>query len=174
LLNSFKLSLKSNTTFYPQAGLQAQLARENNLLTWKVLVIFYLAAVTLHFFKHPVFGMNYYLTVLKKYVIFTGRARRAEYWQFALVNTIISGLLFFAGTAINSEVPRALYSVAVLVPSLAVAVRRMHDVDKSGWFILIPIYNFILAIKEGTHGPNEYGPDPKDPDGLFDQPANVY
>lgn len=54
-----------------------------------------------------------------------------------------------------------LYSLAVLVPSLAVAVRRMHDVGKSGWYILIPIYNLILAVTEGDNGPNEYGEDPK-------------
>jgi uncharacterized membrane protein YhaH (DUF805 family) len=133
-----------------------------------------LPAVSFTFHTPTLFRMKYYLTVLKKYVVFTGRARRAEYWQFTLFSTIISMLLFFVGASIGSEIPRALYSLAVLLPTLAVAVRRMHDVNKSGWFILIPIYNFILAIQEGTHGPNEYGPDPKDPEGLFDQPANVY
>ncbi|MCE2743744.1 MAG: DUF805 domain-containing protein, partial [Fluviicola sp.] len=54
-----------------------------------------------------------------------------------------------------------IYSLAVLLPSLAVAVRRMHDVGKSGWFVLIPIYNFILAVTEGDSGSNEYGNDPK-------------
>lgn len=56
------------------------------------------------------------------------------------------------------------YSLAVLVPSIAVAVRRMHDVNKSGWFILIPIYNLILAVTEGDKGSNQYGPDPKNPE----------
>ena len=53
------------------------------------------------------------------------------------------------------------YELAVLVPTISVAIRRMHDVGKSGWFILIPIYNLILAIREGDKGANEYGPDPK-------------
>ena len=56
-----------------------------------------------------------------------------------------------------------LYSLAVLLPSIAVGVRRMHDVGKSGWYILIPIYNFILAVTDGEQGANEYGPDPKNP-----------
>ena len=53
-----------------------------------------------------------------------------------------------------------LYSLAVLVPSIAVGVRRMHDVGKSGWFLLIPIYNLILAVTEGEKGENEYGQEP--------------
>ena len=56
------------------------------------------------------------------------------------------------------------YSLAVLVPSIAVGVRRMHDVGKSGWFLLIPIYNLILACTDGQVGPNEYGADPKRPE----------
>jgi uncharacterized membrane protein YhaH (DUF805 family) len=54
-----------------------------------------------------------------------------------------------------------IYFLAVLVPSIALAIRRMHDVGKSGWYILIPIYNFILAVTEGDKGPNGYGEDPK-------------
>jgi uncharacterized membrane protein YhaH (DUF805 family) len=54
-----------------------------------------------------------------------------------------------------------LISLALFIPGIAVAVRRMHDVGKSGWFILIPIYNLILAVTEGQRGPNEYGEDPK-------------
>ncbi|RYE89849.1 MAG: DUF805 domain-containing protein [Cytophagaceae bacterium] len=82
--------------------------------------------------------------------------------------------LLFLGFAVDSNVPRGLYSLAVLLPSLAVSVRRMHDVNKSGWFILIPFYNFILFCTEGTDGPNEYGPDPKDPEGLLHEPPYSY
>ncbi|MBM3920822.1 MAG: DUF805 domain-containing protein [Sphingomonadales bacterium] len=60
------------------------------------------------------------------------------------------------------ELIGTLYSLAVLLPSLAVAVRRMHDVGKSGWFILIPIYNLILACTDSQVGENEYGSNPKD------------
>ncbi|MFZ1458042.1 MAG: DUF805 domain-containing protein [Saprospiraceae bacterium] len=54
-------------------------------------------------------------------------------------------------------------SLALFIPSLAVAIRRMHDVGKSGWYCLIPFYNLILALTEGEKGLNEYGPDPKNP-----------
>lgn len=107
--------------------------------------------------------MNYYLEVLKKYAQFDGRARRSEYWYFALFSTIISVVLSYVSLAINAPVLSSIYSLAVLIPSIAVAVRRMHDVGKSGWYCLIPIYNLILAFTEGERGANQYGPDPKDP-----------
>ncbi|MFH1867770.1 MAG: DUF805 domain-containing protein [Candidatus Omnitrophota bacterium] len=111
--------------------------------------------------------MNWYLVVLKKYAVFKGRARRKEYWMFALFNLIIAFVLGLieAIIGINSGSKESLlgniYSLAVLVPTIAVGIRRMHDVNKSGWFLLIPIYNFILAIKEGDEGDNRFGPDPK-------------
>jgi uncharacterized membrane protein YhaH (DUF805 family) len=105
--------------------------------------------------------MNYYLKVLQNYANFNGRARRAEYWYFVLFNMIASIIVGIIGGLMDFELLGNLYSLAVLLPSLAVGVRRMHDVGKSGWFILIPIYNFILAVTEGDAGENEYGPDPK-------------
>ena len=63
-----------------------------------------------------------------------------------------------------------LYSLAVLLPAIAVTIRRMHDVGKSGWYCLIPIYNIVLAATEGEKGANQYGPDPKNPEAdLTDQ-----
>ncbi|RMG81248.1 MAG: DUF805 domain-containing protein [Bacteroidetes bacterium] len=114
--------------------------------------------------------MHYYLDVLKKYADFDGRARRAEYWYFVLFNFIVSSVLGFMDgmmgtvTASGTGMISLLYTLAVLVPSIAVAVRRMHDVGKSGWFALIPFYNLILAVTEGDKGPNKYGPDPKNPE----------
>jgi len=111
--------------------------------------------------------MNYYLSALKKYAVFNGRARRKEYWYFFLFNIIISlalGLVEgFLGIAPYTErsILGDLYGLAVLLPSIAVGVRRMHDVNKSGWYLLIPIYNLILTLTEGTKGDNEYGSDPK-------------
>lgn len=105
--------------------------------------------------------MNWYISVLKNYAVFSGRARRSEYWYFALFNTIIAIILVIVGYAIGFTFLNSLYSLAVLIPSIAVGVRRMHDVDKSGWFLLIPLYNLILACTEGTNGPNDYGDDPK-------------
>ncbi|HBB56655.1 TPA: DUF805 domain-containing protein [Patescibacteria group bacterium] len=111
--------------------------------------------------------MNYYLSVLKKYAVFSGRARRAEYWYFVLFNIIIAlglGLFeWFSGIASGTDgsVLVSIYQLAILIPSIAVGVRRMHDVNKSSWFILIPIYNLILAVTDGTKGDNKYGHDPK-------------
>lgn len=105
--------------------------------------------------------MNWYLKVLKNYAVFEGRARRKEYWMFVLFNMIASIILTLVGSAIQFDWLGNIYSLVVLVPSLAVAVRRMHDVNKSGWFILIPIYNLILAVTEGDAGENRFGPDPK-------------
>lgn len=111
--------------------------------------------------------MNYYLTVLqKKYAQFTGRARRSEYWYFALINFVIASVLAFVGGMLHFNLLYYIYSIAVLVPSIAVGVRRMHDVGKSGWFLLIPIYNLILACTDSTPGDNEYGPNPKGDQGF--------
>jgi uncharacterized membrane protein YhaH (DUF805 family) len=105
--------------------------------------------------------MNYFFDVLRNYATFTGRARRSEYWYFTLFSTIISVVLTIIGNTMGAPIIDTLYSLAILIPSIAVGVRRMHDVGKSGWFILIPIYNLILACTDGTSGPNEYGEDPK-------------
>lgn len=105
--------------------------------------------------------MNYYLKVLQNYATFSGRARRSEYWYFVLFNVIITIALGFIGVMMGISMLSNIYSLAILVPSIAVGVRRGHDVGKSGWFILIPIYSFILACTEGVKGENEYGVDPK-------------
>lgn len=111
--------------------------------------------------------MNWYLEVLKKYAVFSGRARRKEYWMFFLFNLIIGLVLgLIEGIAdINptsdESILANIYQLAILIPSIAVGVRRMHDVGKSGWFLLIPIYNLIIACSDGEKGENEYGADPK-------------
>lgn len=105
--------------------------------------------------------MNYYFKVLQNYATFSGRARRKEYWMFVLFNIIVSFVFGFVCGLIGIPELANLYTLAVLLPSIAVGVRRMHDVGKSGWFLLIPIYNFILAVTEGEKGENQYGADPK-------------
>lgn len=105
---------------------------------------------------------SYYLTVVKdNYANFNGRARRSEYWYFYLFHIIIAMVLGGIGGALNIAWLAAVYYIALLVPFIAVGVRRMHDVGKSGWFLLIPLYNLILAVTEGNVGANEYGNDPK-------------
>tara|TARA_B100000963_G_scaffold327351_1_gene315037 strand:- start:162 stop:497 length:336 start_codon:yes stop_codon:yes gene_type:complete len=106
--------------------------------------------------------MNWYLKVLKQYADFNGRARRSEYWYFTLFNILIYFAIEFISALIGLPSLGALYSLAVLIPGIAVAVRRMHDVGKSGWFVLIPIYNLILAVTDGDAGENKYGPNPKE------------
>ena len=105
--------------------------------------------------------MNYYLKVLQNYATFSGRARRKEYWMFTLFSIIISAALGFVGGLSGTMVIGNIYSLAVLIPTIAVGVRRMHDVGKSGWFLLIPIYSFILLVSNGDTGNNKYGDDPK-------------
>jgi len=108
--------------------------------------------------------MKYFFEALKKYAVFTGRARRSEYWYFTLFNIIISFVVGAIAGAINTPLLGTAYTLALLLPGIAVGVRRMHDTGKSGWYVLIPIYNLILACTEGTPGRNEYGPDPKRPE----------
>jgi uncharacterized membrane protein YhaH (DUF805 family) len=105
----------------------------------------------------------YKKVVFENYANFNGRARRQEYWMFFLVNFIIAFVLGFIAGLISPKLALIgnIYSLAVLIPGIAVAVRRVHDVGKSGWFVLIPIYNIILMCTEGEKGPNEYGADPK-------------
>lgn len=109
----------------------------------------------------------YKKVVLENYANFNGRARRAEYWWFVLANIIVSIVFQIIDSIIGLPIFGGLYGLAVLIPAIAVTIRRLHDVDKSGWFILlafIPLVNFyliyLLAI-EGTRGQNQYGPDPK-------------
>ncbi|MCK7591462.1 DUF805 domain-containing protein [Subsaxibacter sp. CAU 1640] len=115
--------------------------------------------------------MKWYLKVVRdNYANFSGRARRQEYWMFFLFNTIFiyAGIFLLGMVAVAIESPFILflayiYMFGVMIPSLAVGVRRMHDVGKSGWYLLIPIYSFILAVTEGERRANQYGPDPKSP-----------
>lgn len=111
--------------------------------------------------------MNYYLLAFKKYNLFSGRAHREEYWHFIFVNIIIilglgmiEGMLGIAPST-DVSILVSIYQLIIFIPSVSIGVRRMHDVNKSGWFLLIPIYNIILAITDGDEGNNKYGPDPK-------------
>ena len=141
--------------------------------------------------------MQWYLLVIRKYIEFSGRARRKEYWMFALfqvifavvaiiIDNLLGSTLKFGNAYESVSLPYGyvyiLYAVATLLPSLGVTVRRLHDVDKSGWFILfglIPfvgsIYLLVLYCTEGTRGPNRYGEDPKalPPDGSAPMYPNM-
>lgn len=109
--------------------------------------------------------MNWWLKCLKQYFDFKGRARRKEYWMFALISYIIYYSVLII--CVKSELYESavewvlIFFLTMTIPSISVAVRRMHDVGKSGWFALIPIYNLILTVTEGERMENKYGPDPK-------------
>lgn len=113
--------------------------------------------------------MNYYLDVLKKYAVFEGRARRQEYWMFVLINIIIMGLLGAAERMLGSSgILANLYSLAILVPVLAVSVRRLHDTGRSGWLLLIglipvvgSIVLLVFMVLDGEADANAFGPAPK-------------
>ena len=118
--------------------------------------------------------MNWYLEVLRKYAVFRGRARRTEFWMFTLVNIAVSMLLAFADSSFGMTVSygvgmlSSLYGLAVLIPSLAVAVRRLHDTGRSGWWWLVSLVPFIGAVvliifaaQDSQPGSNKYGPNPK-------------
>lgn len=108
-------------------------------------------------------GFEYFVKVYKNYANFEGRARRKEYWYYTLFYYLVSIVLMFADQAIQSEagIIGLIFTLGSLIPSIAVGVRRMHDVGKSGWYLLIPIYNLVLACTNGETGLNGYGPDPK-------------
>lgn len=113
--------------------------------------------------------MNWYLEVLKKYAVFSGRARRKEYWMFFLFNIIITFVLEFIEELAGSPgILGMLYSLAVLIPGIAVSVRRLHDTDRSGWWLLITLIPLIGAIvilvfmvQDSKPGENQYGMNPK-------------
>lgn len=112
--------------------------------------------------------MHWYLDVLKKYAVFEGRARRTEYWVFALFNFLIGLLLSVIENALGITWLTDIYFLAVLVPNLAVLVRRLHDTNKSGWWallLLLPVVGgivlFIFALIDSDPGENQYGPNPK-------------
>jgi uncharacterized membrane protein YhaH (DUF805 family) len=119
--------------------------------------------------------MNWYLEVLKKYTVFDGRAELKEYWWFSLFSffiiIILSVIDIVTGT-FNVNVGLGLlggiYTLAVLIPSIAVSVRRLHDTDRSGWWFLIngiPLIGVIVFLvftgQDGTPGDNQYGSNPK-------------
>ncbi|WP_409422662.1 DUF805 domain-containing protein [Pseudaeromonas sp. ZJS20] len=112
--------------------------------------------------------MNWYLSVLKKYVTFSGRARRTEYWMFTLFNIIFSIVAGVLDVVLGLGFINLIYTLAVLLPAIAVGVRRLHDTDRSGWWMLIGLIPLIGAIVllvffclEGEKQENRFGADPK-------------
>lgn len=119
--------------------------------------------------------MNWYLKVLKQYADFSGRARRKEYWMFALFNFIFAIIAFLLDNILGLTASPmgygpfyGLYLIALIIPGLAVGVRRLHDIGKSGWMMLIlfipiigVIWLLVLMLMDSVHGDNQYGANPK-------------
>ncbi len=115
--------------------------------------------------------MHWYTDVIRRYADFAGRASRPEFWWFQLINVIIYVLILLIGAAVlgfsGGEIIASLYSLAVFLPGLGVDVRRLHDTNRSGWWVLlgiIPVIGGLVLIvffaSAGTPGPNRFGPSP--------------
>ncbi|HEY0721891.1 MAG TPA: DUF805 domain-containing protein [Gammaproteobacteria bacterium] len=113
--------------------------------------------------------MNWYMEVLKKYANFSGRSRRTEYWMFTLFNIIISVVLSIVDGVVGTlGILSMLYFLAILIPSLAVSIRRLHDTNRSGWWLLVGLIPFIGAIvllvfmvQDSQPSTNQFGDNPK-------------
>lgn len=122
--------------------------------------------------------MNWYLKVLRQYADFKGRARRKEYWMYTLITSLFAIAAAVLDNVMGIAMPEigygpiyGLYALATLIPGLAVSVRRLHDVGKSGWFLLIAlipligaIWLLVLFVSDGKPGENKYGTNPKEGD----------
>lgn len=113
--------------------------------------------------------MHWYVDATKKYAVFSGRARRKEYWMYFLINFVINIVLLVIGMVIGvGSLIQLVYLLVVLLPSLGLSVRRLHDTGRSGWWILIslvPLVGWIVVLvfmtAAGTPESNAYGPNPK-------------
>jgi uncharacterized membrane protein YhaH (DUF805 family) len=108
--------------------------------------------------------MHWYLDVLKKYAVFDGRASREEFWMYVLFTFIILVVLSLIN---HNGLLMGIYSLATLLPSLGVEIRRLHDTNRTGWWLLInlipaigPLVIFVLCVLPGDAAANDYGPPP--------------
>jgi len=121
--------------------------------------------------------MNWYISALKRYAVFSGRARRKEYWYFILFNSLITLGLIGVDHGITKFVTgnnalglfSGLFVLATFLPALGALVRRLHDTNRSGWYVLMnlipligPIIILVYAVQDSEPGTNEYGPNPKE------------
>ncbi|MEY8711719.1 hypothetical protein A9B99_14585 [Mangrovibacter phragmitis] len=117
--------------------------------------------------------MDWYLSALRNYFGFQGRARRKEFWMFTLVNIIFAAVLAVLDNMLHLRIHEqgvlsSLYSLFVLIPSLALQFRRLHDTNRSAWWLLlmfIPLIGALILLafycQEGNRGANRFGNDPK-------------
>ncbi len=125
--------------------------------------------------------MEWYLKVIRQYADFNGRARRKEYWMFVLFNLIFAVVAMILDNVLGITIAGLpygplyiFYGLAMFIPGLAVSVRRLHDINKSGWMILVgliplagAIWLLVLYCTEGTQSDNQYGANPKNEEGFL-------
>jgi len=110
----------------------------------------------------PDSGGNPYLKAWKNYATVQGRARRKDYWLFVLINALISVAIAMVDRATGLDPLLGLvYNLAIMIPSITYGVRRLHDTDRSGWWLLLPIVNLVFLCLNSTPGNNRFGPNPK-------------
>lgn len=127
--------------------------------------------------------MKYYFLAFKKYAVFSGRSTRSEYWYFTFISLLIFGLFFVCdiammyGSGIDFPIFSQIYNLIIVIPSLALGARRLHDIGKSGWWMLVVIiplvgalYLIYFLMKDGQVESNIYGSNPKN-DAKADVPT---
>jgi uncharacterized membrane protein YhaH (DUF805 family) len=125
-----------------------------------------LSGQVVSFLKVVIAPFYYYVAAFRKCFVFEGRTRRAPFWCFIILDTVVSYIIPGVETATDyyyyNEIPWVsyLYMIAGIMPKISLCIRRMHDINKSGWHILCPLYNVILALLPGTKGDNKYGSPP--------------
>jgi uncharacterized membrane protein YhaH (DUF805 family) len=122
--------------------------------------------------------LSWFIEALRKYAVFGGRSRRKEYWFFVLFVVVISTVLSIVDALIGTSnsstgggLLSGIFGLAILIPSISVSVRRLHDIDRTGWWVLIglvPLIGWIVLlvfhVQDSTPGTNRYGPNPKSTD----------
>lgn len=109
--------------------------------------------------------MNWFFIAMEKSFVFKGRANRKEYWMFLLMSMLLAIVVgFIAGflqaiTHLKFTLLSHLYTLIIIVPSCSVAARRLHDTDRSGWWMFVPIVGFVYMFYKGTPGDNRFGPE---------------
>ncbi|KQN71811.1 DUF805 domain-containing protein [Sphingomonas sp. Leaf62] len=124
--------------------------------------------------------MEWMLLPLNRYFEVRGRSRRMEYWMFSLFSALVGVVATIIDSVFGFDMESTgpvggISSIALFIPGLTVAFRRLHDTDRSAWWMLLVflpiigwIWLFVLFVTDGTPGPNRFGADPKDPYGSVD------
>lgn len=123
------------------------------------LLFLFLLFVFFWLFVYLLINIKYFLIAFKRAGDFSGRSNRKEFWVFITYSNLISGLLDQLTSTSGDNPVIIIFLFIIVLPSISLFIRRMHDIDKRGWFILIPLWNIIFSTFKGTKGPNRFGPE---------------